>query len=272
MREVQIRRREAKSHLPAEVVANSIKVLGSHFVGNAPLKGLHTKEEQQILANHLDMDVDSKEFSKKSREFWIDLRVRVPSEGVVLNITQRSDGTPMNAMDYMIYKWAQRHKLVAKTKDELLSNSAKQFYIYDPEVESKRQNTKVKEKRAAYKEFIKITDSTDSVNKLKMILKVISDVDVNQMSDVQIENYCETLIEDKPNSFTAVATDKKLEVKAFIASLISNEVLNKYGNTIYFIEQKLGDTIDEAVLFLEDKKNSEILITLKAKQQELARK
>jgi len=43
------------------------------------------------------------------------------------------------------------------------------------------------------------------------------------------------------------------------------EVLRKVGNTYLNGEESLGDSEEEAVLFLDNKANSDVLVTLKAK-------
>lgn len=262
MKQVQIIRREAKSHLPVPVRANSVKTLASIFSEKGPLKGVDGEEEERLLSQLLQKNPKEPDFHKSCREYWIDLRVKVYSEGKVLNISKDEKGNPLNIEDYLIYKWAKRHKLVANDKEEMERDSLKQFYIRDPEIEEKRQNKTVKTKRDAYKEFTKIAEKPD---KMKMLIQVLSDADVDSMSPTQIENYIEELIEDNPSRFVKVVTDKSLEMKAFLVKLISANIIRKIGNSIYFGEEKLGDTMDDTVTYLNDKKNSETYLMLKEK-------
>lgn len=275
MREVQIRRREKKSYLPVPVVAQSIKILGSIYSDQGPLKGVDGAEEKELLSRLLGIDKDDDAIFKAMREFWLNLRVKIPSEGVVLNITTSTETVngkkvemPVNINDYLIYKWALRHKYVAKNYEELEKNSHKQFYIYDPNVEELRVNKSYKIRQKAYTEIAKIGDDFD---KLRMVLSILEDTDISPLSDKQVDNKIGEYLESDPAKVMAIATDKNIEMKALIAELVSNDILNKIGNQLYFIEQKLGDTTDEAVLFLRDKKNSEIFTLLKAKLKELRR-
>ena len=70
--------------------------------------------------------------------------------------------------------------------------------------------------------------------------------------------------------FLKIAKDKNLEVKAEIEEMVTASVLRKIGNQIIFIDEVLGDTLDDAVVFLKDKKNSGTLTILRAKLKELA--
>ena len=265
MDEVQIRRRETKSHLPPPVVSNAKKVLSSIYSGQGPLKGVKGEEEKELLAEYLGMDKDEKDFPKVCRNFWADLRVEIPSDGKVLNITKRENGKPVEIFDYLVYQWAQKHKYVAEDREAMLDDSQKLYYIYDPEVEMKNQNKQVKLKKHAYKEFIKMSEDED---KIDMVITVLTDSDPDQMSSTQKENYLEQLIDDNPQRFVAVATDKALEIKSYLSEMVSHNIVNKVGNQYWFVDEKLGDTLEDTVLYFKDKKNSETINILKAKLEE----
>lgn len=265
MQEVQIRRRETKSHLPPPVVSNAKKMLSSIYSGQGPLRGIKGEKEKELLSEYLGIDKDDKDFGKICRNFWADLRVEIPSDGKVLNITKDENEKPVNIYDYLVFKWAEKHKQVAKDREAMLNNSQKMYYIYDPDVEMKKQNETVNLKKAAYKEFIKMQDDED---KIDTVLTVLTDAEPDQLSATQKENYLDQLIESDPGKFVAVATDKDLEIKSLISQMVSNNIVRKIGNQHWFVDQKLGDTLEEAVLFFKDKKQSETVNILKAKLEE----
>lgn len=265
MREVQIRRRETKSHLPPPVVSNAKKILSSIYSGQGPLKGIKGDEEKELLAKYLGMDKDEKGFSNVCRSFWADLRVEIPSDGKVLNITKNEDDEPVDIHDYLVYKWAEKHKHVAKDRQAMLDDSSKKFYIYDPDVEMRYQNQKVNMKKQAYKEFIKISDDEEKIDR---VITLLTDSDPDQMSTQQKENYLDQLIEENPEKFVSVVTDKDLDIKAEIAQMVELNIIRKAANQYWYIDQKLGNDIEETVLFFKDKKQSETVTTLRAKLQE----
>ncbi len=263
--EVHIRRRETKSHLPAPVVANAKKILSSVYVGQGPLKGLEKDEEKKLVSAHLGMDPDEKDFPKILREFWANIRVEVPTDGVVLNVGKLKDDEPYNLYDYIIYQWIKKHPHVANDREEMLDNSRYQFYIYDPEVATTKENVKVSFKKKAYEQFILLGDDEDKIDRM---VRLLTDSDPNNMSLKQKQNLLDDEIENDPERFFVIITDKHLQTKADIAEMVTYSIIRKIGNQYYFIDEKLGNDLDETVKYFNDKKNSSTITTLKAKLQE----
>ena len=52
--------------------------------------------------------------------------------------------------------------------------------------------------------------------------------------------------------------------------MVSAGVLRRIGNQVIFIDEVLGDTMEDTVVHLKDKKNSGKLTILRAKLKELA--
>lgn len=265
VREVQIRRRETKNHLPAPVISESKKYLASIYSGQGPLRGLSGEEEKEILSSYLGIDREDKDLTRIIRDFWADLRVEIPMEGKALNITTDEKGTPYEPYDYVIYQFAKKHPHVGADEEDMLNDSKKMFYIYDPEVAVSKTNEKVAFKKKAYAELIKIGEDQD---KLDRLIRLLTESEPENMSLKLKQNYLDQVIEDNPKRFFIVATDKNLETKAILSEMVSHGVINKIGNQYYFIDEKLGDDVDEAVLFFNDKKRSEQVTRMKAKLQE----
>ena len=90
------------------------------------------------------------------------------------------------------------------------------------------------------------------------------------MTEEQVENALYEIKDKTPKKFLRIATDKHLELKAEIEEMVSAGVLRKIGNQVIFIDEVLGDTIDDTVVYLKDKKNSGKLTILRAKLKELS--
>jgi nitroreductase len=90
------------------------------------------------------------------------------------------------------------------------------------------------------------------------------------MTDEQIENSLYEIKNNEPAKFIKIATDSNLEVKAEIEEMVSAGVLRKIGNQVIFIDEVIGDTMDNTVVYLKDKKNSGTLTLLRAKLKELS--
>ena len=133
--------------------------------------------------------------------------------------------------------------------------------------EDKIKNNEIKLKKDADKEFIKLSSK---LSNMKRVLRLMSDVNPDRMTEEQIENSLYELKNSNPKKFIRIATDKNLELKAEIEEMISAGVVRRIGNQIIFIDEVLGDTIEDTVVYLKDKKNSGKLIILRAKLKELA--
>lgn len=265
VREIQLRRRETKSYLPAPIIGDSKKYLSSIYSGQGPLRGVSGEEEKRLLSSYLGMDAEERNFGKVCREFWADLRVEIPSDGKTLNISTDKNGNPVNTLDYLIFKFAEVHPYVAENRNAMLDNSKKMFYIYDPEEEVKNQNRTVTFKKKAYAELIKMGEDEEKIDRM---VRLLTESDPHQMSIAQKQNYLDQLIEENPQRFVVYATDKDLEIKSIISEMVSESIITKMGNQYWFIDEKIGDTLEDAVRFFKDKKRSEDVNRMKAKLQE----
>ena len=104
---------------------------------------------------------------------------------------------------------------------------------------------------------------------MKWVLRLVSEINPDTMSREQIENMLYDVKEKQPKKFLKIATDKQLSMKAEIEEMVSAGILRKIGNQIVFIDEILGDTLENAILHLKDKKNSSKLTILRAKLKEL---
>ena len=91
-----------------------------------------------------------------------------------------------------------------------------------------------------------------------------------RMTNEQVENALYEIKNKEPKKFIRIATDKNLELKAEIEEMVSAGVLRKIGNQVIFIDEVLGDTMEDTVVYLKDKKNSGKLTLLRAKLKELS--
>jgi hypothetical protein len=122
------------------------------------------------------------------------------------------------------------------------------------------------DKKDADKEFIK---ASSDKKKMIWILRLMSNTNPDNLSTEQIENTLYDLKEADPKKFLKIATDKQLGMKAEIEEMVNAGVLRKIGNQIVFIDEVLGDTMDDTIVHLKEKKNSGKLTILRAKLKEL---
>ena len=266
-KKVYLRRQELSNHLPKAVRADATMKLSSVYVNRQPLKGFTPKEEKEFMRELLDVSPEHNDWPKHSKEFWANLTIPVTFTGVELEIGLDDDGVPLSIMDYIKYRFAIKHPHVALTEAEMISNFSKRFYIQDFTRDDKVKNNQIQLKKDADREFIKLSSSDKNMAR---VLRLMSDVNPDRLTVEQIENSLYELKDSKPKKFLKIAKDKNLELKAEIDEMITAGVLRKIGNQVIFIDEVLGDTMDDTVVHLKDKKNSGKLTILRAKLKELA--
>ena len=266
-KKVFVRRKDLDSHLPKAVRAEAKMKLSSVYVNRQPLKGFDPEDEKKYLNGILDVTPEHVDWPKHSKLFWADLTIPVGFTGVELEIGKDDDGKPLQIMDYIKYSFALRHPHVALTKGEMDRDNNKRFYIQDLSRDDKVKNNEIQFKKDADKEFIK---ASSNIKTMKRILRLMSNTNPDRMSGEQIENALYEVKNSEPKKFARIAKDKNLELKAEIEEMVSAGVLRKIGNQIIFIDEVLGDTTEDAVIHLKDKKNSGKLTILRAKLKELS--
>lgn len=263
-KEIQIRRKEKISYLPPAVVAQARRKIGSIFDGMAPLSGLTEEQERKYLPKVLGVSINSQDYEKKVRGFWADMSINVPADGIVLNIGLRPDKEPENILDWIKYQWVLKHRLVVSGKEKMVGDV--EFYIHDPEAETQKTNVNVQDKKAAYKEFIKLGDKPEVVDRL---IRVVGKRNPLGMSEIMKENFLATIVENQPKDFYRVATDKDLELRDLVAHLSELGILRKIGAAYLYLDTEIGATTDEAIHFFKSKRNSQAITEMKAKLREL---
>jgi hypothetical protein len=266
-KKVYLRRQELSNHLPKAVRADATMKLSSVYVNRQPLKGFTPKEEKEFMRELLDVSPDHNDWPKHSKEFWADLTIPVTFTGVELEIGLDDDGVPLSIMDYIKYRFAVKHPHVALTEAEMLQDFSKRFYIQDLARDDKVKNNQIQFKKDADREFIKLSSSKKNMAR---VLRLISNTNPDRLTEEQVENSLYELKTANPKKFLKIVKDKNLELKAEIDEMITAGVLRKIGNQVIFIDEVLGDTMDDSVVHLKDKKNSGKLTILRAKLKELA--
>lgn len=269
-KEVLLRRKEIKnSHLPVLVRNEAVNVLGSALgEGGSPLRGLTTEEEAKYLPSILGTNKNDPQYQKKINEFWADMRIKVGPGGVPLKVGLDSNGEPINLMDWIKYRWILKHPLVADSELGLRRNESKKFFVFDPQVESNRQNAKVNIRKKAYVEFAKISGENRNQMKLTRLVRLLTDSNADAYSAIDLENILDGIIATNPDKFLALCLDKDMDIKSAVHNLVERSVLNKVGSTYLYLDQVIGHSLEEVVLFIKKTENAPLVSEMKAKLDE----
>lgn len=266
MKTVIVRRLEVMNHLPKEILAGAKIKIGSIYVNRQPLRGLDGEEENKILAKVLDVPPGHEKWPEKTKEFWASLALKVPFEGVELNIDTDENGMPESPMDYIYYQWCKKHRQVAGSEEEMRNNSEKKFYIYDPAKDLLKKHARVQVKKDADKEFIKLSGD---FNTMRAITRVLTSGDPSRLSDIELENNLYELKEANPERFLRYALDKDLELRAEIEEMVEKSILRKIGNQIIFDDETIGEDMKDAIVYFKNKKNSGQVNVMRARLKEV---
>lgn len=265
-KKIIIRRKETKSFLPKEIQMESRSYLSSVYQDRQPLKGFSPADSKKYLAGILDVGPDHVDWPKHEKAYWAEMTMNIPFAGVELDISEDEEGNPIHIEDWIRYRWAVRHPHVAQSKDEMESSFSKRFYIVDNAKDIRTKNNKIQVLKDADKEFIKVSGDKD---KMLHVARLMSNkMSPENLTREELENVLYELKNDNPAKFLKIAKDKNLELKSKLEEMVSLEILRKIGNQVVYIDEILGDTMEDAVIRLTDKKNSGKLMELKAKLKE----
>tara|TARA_R110002074_G_scaffold1263_1_gene7572 strand:+ start:11402 stop:12208 length:807 start_codon:yes stop_codon:yes gene_type:complete len=267
MRTIYIRRKEVLNHLPKEVRAGAKISIGSIYIGRQPLRGVEGKEAEKLLSQILDVPPGHEHWPKQEKDFWASMTVKVPFEGKELNIAVDEAGNPENAMDFITYKWCLKHRQVADSEAAMKSDGQKRFYIYDPQIDLLKKNTKVKLQKEADKEFIKISSD---LNKMRRLLRVLSKgAKPESLTDMEVENQLYDIKNTKATLFLKMSTDKNLDVRAELEEMVEIGVLRTIGNQLIYVDETIGENMTDAIVYFNNKKNSGQVNAMRAQLKEL---
>jgi hypothetical protein len=201
---------------------------------------LHTgisPEDAERLGELLGEDL------RPSSKFWKTFSIRLGTSDVVLHTED-----PFEELKYLFLK---NHKRISNSIEEIFPGTL--YYISVKEEEAKEANKRSRSRRKAYKEFDKLTP--EEMRKALRIYGYKSD----GMSDEVVEQRLMTLLETNPDKFFEKWVDNKNRATEFLVKdAISKNVIRKNRNIYSYGTTVLGNTLELAILFLDNKENSDI--------------
>lgn len=258
---VLILKKSNNTKIPDDIYQGSTSKIGATLTQSGKINpGLSNDEVKKFLPDIVQVSADDTKFNKEVQEWYANLVVHVPIE---LEIGLDENNEPIQLLDYLKYRFAKINPAVAdnKTDAEGSANPAVKYYFQDPDGEKKKATAKNKLEKEAMKGYLKISDSTEEMSNVLQA----AGVDIRHMDDNDIDLALSAMVKAEPAKILEVLGDKNLKTKAFINKCISGGILRRVGQSILDGDEILGHTLEEAVIYLDDKANSELLTTLKAR-------
>ncbi len=209
--------------------------------------GLNAEDEER-LSNKLGFDL------KPNSPYWKTFFIRNTGEDISLNTDVAID--ELRYLFLVGSEGVNGHKLVQVSLSQPKATAV--YIIVNEEEEAKVKNSASKLKRKAFKEFDKL-----SATEVRKALRLYG-MKAESMSAEQAENNLFDLVEENPTNFIELwVNNKTRETQFLIESAISKNVMRKNKNSYYYGTDAIGYSIDDAIAFLEDKKNNDIKIAIK---------
>jgi len=184
-------------------------------------------------------------------------------------------GKPINLRDYIIYRYCLIYSKVANFPELVTSSPNIEFYMATSSHTEETMLVIAKHRKAAYARLIEIDDK-DSV-KTAILYLMKPQIDAIRSSTKQLypvtskENrdiLLEKIASDYPEQFIFVSSDTSLMDKALIERFIVKGLLKRVEGTntiIYGDNQRIGNSLEEAIAFLKTEINLPIMQELQEK-------
>lgn len=261
-------------------LGESFRGIGPYFKNKATATGLSFEEEKLLLPELLHIEATDKQFRAAVNRYFDEIVTIVPKGGLELQIGLKDPSKPLsetnmpiNITDYIRYRHLLEHRDVAMTEADAQKTFGKRFYLLDPERESKGALNLNSLEDKAMVIYMKYKD--DNI-KMDQILTMMS-VNITNLKHAEKVLKLKAIAQKNPalnehdqaeafNKFISTAEDKDLEYKYLIEEMIGAQYLSRVGNHILYAEsgKKIGDNVEDTVLYFKNPKNSRELNLLKS--------
>ena len=217
---------------------NCYDAIGPYFTRTGRLYTGLTAEDEERLGDTLGYDLRS------GSDFWDTFRVRIGSE----SITLRPEDDPMDELKYLFLK---NHKRIAASLSDRKPTA--NYYLSVAEEEAKVANAYNKLKRKAYSAFDKM-----SAEEIKKCLRIYG-IKADNVGDSVAEDRLINLIEQNPARFFEKWVDNKHRMSEYLLKdAVAKNVVKKNKNIYSYGTTTLGNTLEDAISFLDTPNNSDI--------------
>ena len=270
--------------------AMSKKSIGSYWENVSSKKigsGLSLAEENILMPFLVDADADDKEFRKKVGAFFQDIDTKIPyntgltlETGLLLSNDKpvffskepEKNNMPIELMDYVRYRHALKHSKVAASKEHADGSARYEFYIFDKSETLKKNTKKSEEKDAALSIFLTIKPD---IKKVEMMLTLLGhDARIFEGNADAMIDKLRTESETRCKVFIETYNNTELEINYWIRTMLNTGVLKNIGPKYFDAEtdKLIGNSLEETVYYFKDEENSDVVVSLKARMQEAAKR
>ena len=180
-------------------------------------------------------------------EFWNTFAVKLGVKGLTLH-TER-------AVDELQYLFLKGHKRVANGVSNV--RPGHNYILVNKDFEAEEQNKLNKVKREAFAAFNKM--SLDDMRKCLRLYGHKSDTYSNEL----VESKLFETVENNPDRFFTVwVNNKTKDTQYLLETAVSKNIIRKNRTNYMYGTDMIGNTIDDAIAYLDNKKNQDIRLTI----------
>lgn len=246
------------------------KVMGS---------GLSFEEQKLLMPELVDCEPDDRQFRQKVYDYFSSMRTVVPyGKGKTLEIglsksnkePVSKDNMPIEISEYITYRHALAHPLVAASKQEADNNMLKEYYIFDAQAQEDAEIEENTTKDEALAVYLKISKESTKIDMLLTLLGTDPRKFKGKNATGLKKEALKEISEKRPKDLLDVYGDKLFEAKYEIQSMINTAILGSRGELIFDPEtgETIGHNLSEAIAWIKAPANNQKYVLLKGRLQE----
>ena len=188
-----------------------------------------------------------------------------------LESTKYQYGRPENIEHYLMYRHCLLYKEVAKDVALINSDPTIRFYIKDEAREQERQKKLTKERSDAMANFVRLSSDYDKFNAVFVAISIIRNDNISEamLKDQSVrQSIVMDFVNTNPDKFNKLVSDKNIQMKAFIETLITRGELvrSDFNQQISMPDGTfVGSNMNEAIAWFENDANKPIRTALENK-------
>lgn len=216
-----------------------------------------SKKEEAINAEYDKVDRANTSAIKEALKLKIDALNTL--EG-----TKYQYGRPVNLEEYLMYRHCLLYRDVAKDLALINEDPSIRFYIKDEAKEALRQKKLVEEKKHAMKHFVELCGTDEKFNAVFVQVAIAQNMILSEAvakAKDEKESILINYVNENPDKFNKLISDKNVVMKAFVETLIMRGELvrSEYNQQISTADGTfIGSNMNEAVVYFNNPNNASV--------------
>ena len=180
-------------------------------------------------------------------------------------------GRPVNLEEYLMYRHCLLYRDVAKDLALINEDPNIRFYIKDEAKEALRQKKLVEEKKHAMKHFVELCGTDEKFNAVFVQVAIAQNMILSEAvakAKDEKESILINYVNENPDKFNKLVSDKNVILKAFVETLIMRGELvrSEYNQQISTADGTfVGSNMNEAVAYFNNPNNASMKSALENK-------